>query len=184
VKGLADPDELESFVEFCKERALQTFNQRGRVTPHALVLGTVHPDLGELEEAVAFPCVPVEMIQGERERAGFIDFVRRLALDTKAVGVIFVTEVWFACAIADDIAAVRRMCERVDGRQLEDLDDRHEGILISVDHLAYGHTVRWIASVIRDANGRGRATRFETVPPEDTIVRDRFSEAFPRELWQ
>jgi hypothetical protein len=160
VKGLADPDELESFVEFCKERALQTFNQRGRVTPHALV------------------------IQGERERAGFIDFVRRLALDTKAVGVIFVTEVWFACAIADDIAAVRRMCERVDGRQLEDLDDRHEGILISVDHLAYGHTVRWIASVIRDANGRGRATRFETVPPEDTIVRDRFSEAFPRELWQ
>lgn len=184
MRGLADPGELDCFVEFCKERALETFHQRGRITAHALVLGTYHPQSKEeLDGARAFPCVPTE-IRGAVDMASFIDFVRHVAIDTKAIGVIFVSEVWYASAPADDSVAVRRMHERIDGRQLKDVDDRHEGILISVDHLAYGHTVRWISDVARGADGRGRAAPFHMVPPEDTVVRDRFSEAFPRELWQ
>lgn len=177
MKGLADPAELEGFVEFLKESAAEYFLRAGRVLPHAMILATRDPINGEEIEdsAVAIPCLPASLPQSGEDYSRFIAGLRAKSIELKAVGVIVVAEAWCVAIDGIDPATVPELNTSSFGGR------RREAVMVTVDHLAFKATVRW-AAIIDRVPSLGLQT-WKRLPAK-TIMRERFTDAFPRELWQ
>lgn len=178
MKGLSDRAGLEAFVEFLKRSAAEYFMKAGQVLPHAFIIGTIDPSDGKpfAHGAVAIPCVPNQPPSDEFEYTHFIAGIRAKAIEVKAVGVVAIAEAWFAAidpgTDPDTVPALNN--SSFEGR-------RREAIVMTIDHLAFKATVRWAAIIHREPSVRLQSWQRM---PRGAIMRERFSDAFPRELWQ
>jgi hypothetical protein len=95
----------------------------------------------------------------QRAKDEFAAFVRSLAVDAGAVGVIFMAESWML--FAKDAGDLKKATKR----GLSEHPDRKECVFITLEHRAFpGEVKTWVGMIERDSSGSPRIAEFQEQP--------------------
>ena len=169
----------EEFVHWLFAKLREDYLESNELRPRAWVFLQCDPTSGEkLEQTAIAMIVAPDFRGGNREKDALVAMIREIALKSKAVGVVMAMEVWVASKISKE--RVRSLGPR--GLEALPEAERSEALYISLDHLGFKASRSWSAAIRRDSDGSPRLEDFCELP----IVEQegRFSNLFPRELWQ
>lgn len=150
-------------LEYEKKGALEEFTTTGCVRPRAVLFIGRDPTSGEAmrnhvtgEPAHGVAFVYATNIAARRHAAGFSGYLRDLIESSDACGVIGIFEMWLA-----------EGCGPEDRSKFpKDFNDgfpwRKEGILVSLEHVAFDKPLIFWSPISRDAAGKGTAAPFDT----------------------
>jgi hypothetical protein len=174
---LATKEGVDEFVAYWMTKTVDEFAENGSVRPHAVVFGTLSPDGDPLGLAAPHFLIDADggMTKTPETKSAFVATVRDYSRRTRAVGVMMVMEVWMRTMSSQDEVGQYRHGDLAKDPQ------RREAIFITLDHLAHAQTKAWFAPIEREANGKGRVGAFILTP---CGLSGRFTEVFPRELYQ
>jgi len=144
-------------IEIAKREALDEFNATGRVRPRAVIFiakdpaGVVvrDPRTGEPTYTIAFAFA--ETISCRQHAAGFGGFLRDYVERSEACGVIGIFEMWLA--EGEDRSKFPK--DFGDG-----FEGRKEGIMVSIEHVAFDKPLVYWSPITRDHKGKGTAAPF------------------------
>lgn len=96
------------------------------------------------------PLVQILMLENEQQKDAFAHLVREYGKKVKAMGVLFLTETWWAHVGSPGQTKEEVMAERAARpKSLEDWDDRREGLFMQLQHPATGN-VAWFNEIKRN----------------------------------
>lgn len=178
---LATKEGILAFLEDIRGGIRENLEATGQLVPYCVVLATKTDELGgrlsDLKEpssqSVIAMFVSPETAHVSKDQ--FFDLVRELAVRSRAVGVLTISEVWLAMVPVDNQAEIDRV--RRDGAV--NAPDRKEGVMLMCEHRAM-RSFTQVAFIERTADGKPKLSEFHD--GEETEA-GRFSNLFPREMY-
>jgi hypothetical protein len=174
-KDLATREGALAFFEHTKGMLLGEFARNGEIRPHAIVFVGKSPDSGEWirdrdgNRAVGLGFVFADALANNRHKDGFAFTIAEFIDRTHACGVLMVMESWMATA-AKRSDAPSDLSKPFPGRR--------EGIVVTLEHVAFEKPILACSLIERSASGKGYAKPFEASPFAD--VEGRFAHLLKR----
>jgi len=173
-------------------RVRDSYLREGTIWPRVAIIATLdlasggeleHPAVVDVysdavfdDDPEATKSGPLDREPGVRSKERFVEFVRGMCMKTRAIGVGFAMEAWTVNATDEER---RRLGPPANH------PNRREILFASLDHLRLPKGILWEATISRVAITQGYASAFERHEVDDVVHQGgRFSEFFPRELWQ
>lgn len=182
-EDLATRAGVEAFIANEQKWAAREFARKGRlVGPHAVIFATFDPRKGEPFDGVGVvPVFPAGFKGNPREKDLFGKFIEVTAIACRSIGVLFVMESWLMMVDRDeDPERFEQLRKRPKSLSLEHEPGRQEGIVISLEHLAFPSGAHyWISLITRNDAGVGSLGPFVYSMPQG--VEGRFTHLFHRE---
>lgn len=143
VSRLMTPEEIDAWAEEMRQAARENFERDGRHRAVTLVLATVDPRTQTpCEIPMMIPVIADDF--DNRTKGPYAQFVRALCKDSKALAVIFVSEVWMTPLKSEaEIERVRKL------ETIEHEPDRTEKLMITYERKGHAYSHVWMAEITR-----------------------------------
>jgi hypothetical protein len=136
-------EELLDAASQFREQAASLFLQDGEHRPMSFLFCTKHPDTGEAMKMTMM--IPVVGDFGEDTKDAYSSVLRALAHKTRAVGVIFISEIWMVVTDTEnEEEAVRKYAG-----SLASHPQRQEHLMLTCEHSRFGCRM-WVAKIVRE----------------------------------
>lgn len=141
-------EELEAWITSVLDSVARSFAASGRIVPCAIILAAVDPRNGQaLLSPSTIGVIPDEFTPETKD--AFAEAVRSTASAAKALGLVFVSEIWARFPESEEEA--KAILAR--GGLSKDPKAK-EGILLSFERQGRSTGRFWLAEITRDADGK------------------------------
>jgi hypothetical protein len=173
---LATADGMMAFTGHYGDRVRRFFNERDRVIPLVGIVATWNaPARRSFAEPTGIEILMPDMDAGptfdqvERQKTLASRFIRRLAIESKAIGVVTAMECWLTTNMS------------FRGKDFAKDPERQEVIVLLAEHIRFPAARLLTAKISRDAAGKGTAAPY--VENEGVRMSGRFTDLLDRERY-
>lgn len=158
-------EEFEATAERMRGQAVEVFTKDGYHSPMAFLFTTINPENGKNERSI----IPVMAAQFSEDahKGAFAYAIKTIAAATKAVGIVFITEIWMRTV--DATPDMRKMAKSeletflANQTRPSESPDRKEALFMSIEHSRFGAKA-FYADILRDAEGKPSVAEWRTYP--------------------
>ena len=165
-------EEMNDIAESFKKKAKAVFDKDGYHAPMCFLFATY--DFREKKNARGvIPMMP-ESFKDEEAKDNFSGAIREISGRCRAVGLIFLTEMWMVKGGGTDLEEIRKWAGRIHKHP-----NRLEGMMMSIEHTRFGSKM-FFAPIERPADNPGKPSLAPWETSGGTSYSGRFVHLLPQ----
>lgn len=178
-RDLRTKEGVEDFMAHNFERLRLMMDLQGGLMLEATIIAMRDVETGEVfDEPGIINILAPDATASAHAKDQFKEYIRGMALRSRAIGILFCGESWRAKMTPEEEAVWK-------GRNFEELppDKRTECVWAHLEHIAYPKTLYWASNITRDAEENPVLAPFVLeYQEENVLVRSRFQGLLSRKV--